>query len=182
MQWNRHKEAKQTIKEIFQRLDRYRIIHYSCQSFNRVENGKSTIIAAIAIYLPQYDRTESFDIQSTAEYLNIEYKDINKNLEKIEKVLLKNFFEFIRKNTDQKYLHWNMRNSKYGFQALSNRYMALVHQKPEYEIPSDKCINIAAVLENYYGVGYVSDPKIKHLIEKNFNVRPGNLLYGEEEA
>lgn len=32
------------------------------------------------------------------------------------------------------------------------------------------------------GVGYVSDPKIKHLIEKNFNVRPGNLLYGEEEA
>ena len=90
MQWNRHKEAKQTIKEIFQRLDRYRIIHYSCQSFNRVENGKSTIIAAIAIYLPQYDRTESFDIQSTAEYLNIEYKDINKNLEKIEKVI--NFY------------------------------------------------------------------------------------------
>lgn len=121
MQWNRHKKAKKIIRSIFEKYENYRIIHYSCQSFNRIDNGKTAIITSIAIYSCSSDTTTSFDIQSIAERLKIEYEDIGENITKIETVLLEDFFEFIKQDIQMTYLHWNMRDSQYGFQALSNR-------------------------------------------------------------
>ena len=89
MQWDRHKKAKNQIKTIFEKYENYRIIHYSCQSFNRVENGKTAIITSIAIYCCVSDATVSFDIQAVAERLQIKYEDINKNIKKIETEILK---------------------------------------------------------------------------------------------
>lgn len=182
MQWDRHKKAKNEIKKIFNNLDKYRIIHYSCQSFNRVENGKSAVITSIGIHSCISDTTVSFDIQSVAERLKIDYDNIYNNLECVETLLLKDYFEYIKEDKNIIYLHWNMRDSQYGFQALSNRYCVLTGLKPEYEILPIHQLNIARLLEDYYGINYVADPKIKSLVEKNKSIEPKDILYGKEEA
>lgn len=184
MQWDRHKAAKSKLKEIFNHYDRYRIIHYSCESFDRSENGKTCIITAIAIYSFISDSTQSFDIQTTAERLGINYEDIakDKNLEIIEQKLLNDFFEFIKYEQNSIYLHWNMRNSLYGFQALSNRYAVLNKKNPEYEIPDERRINISKILDDYYGINYVKHPKIKNIVELNPIIKPKFILYGDKEA
>ncbi|WP_338946729.1 hypothetical protein KST17_01920 [Fusobacterium canifelinum] len=184
MQWERHKKAKEEIKNIFNQLINYRIIHYPCQSFSHVENGKTAIVTSIAVYSFSSDTTTSFDIQSSAEQLGIEYDNISisDNPKKIEEKLLRDFFEYINTNKNCKYLHWNMRDSQYGFQALVNRFKVLTGEEPEYTIPDIQQKNIAKLLEDYYGTNYVKDPKIKSLIKINSSIKPQFILFGDEEA
>lgn len=92
MQWERHKKAKATIETIVRDYNNYFIIHYSCQSFNRVESGKTAIITSIAIYSCASGTTESFDIQTTAERSEIKYDNIEENIEEIERKMLNDFF------------------------------------------------------------------------------------------
>jgi len=182
MQWDRHKKAKKQISTIIEKYENYRIIHYSCQSFSRVENGQSAIITSVAIYSCVSDTTVSFDIQSVAERLQIEYYDINKKIKQIETEMLKDFFDYIKQDRQLIYLHWNMRDSQYGFQALSNRFSVLTGKKPEYEIPVNNQLNIARLLEDYYGFNYVADPKMKNIVVRNPEIKPKFMLDGLEEA
>lgn len=182
MQWDRHKKAKKEIEKIFNKYETYRIIHYSCQSFYRVEIGKTAIITSIAIYSCISDTTKSFDIQSTAEKLKIDYERINEKIEVIERQMLKEFFDYIKEDRQIKYLHWNMRDSQYGFQALSHRYSVLTGEMPEYEIPDSNQINIARLLDEFYRVNYVADPKMENLVKLNPEIKPKFILYGREEA
>lgn len=80
------------------------------------------------------------------------------------------------------FLHWNMRDSQYGFQALSNRYRILTGENPSYEIPLDKRINLAGLLYDYYGFNYVDDPKIENIVKLNPKIKPKDMLNGLQEA
>ena len=184
MQWSRHKKAKEKLKEIFDKEEDFRIIHYSCQSFNRIEAGKSAIISTIAVYSLHSDTIASFDIQTAAEKLRIDYSNIANpdNMKKIETDLLQDFFDYIKVDQRCVYLHWNMRDSQYGFQALNRRYSVLTGKNPEYVIPENKQINLAKLFEDYFGTNYVSDPKIKSIVELNPSLKPRYMMYGAEEA
>jgi hypothetical protein len=96
--------------------------------------------------------------------------------------MLKDFFEYIKQDRQLIYLHWNMRDSQYGFHALSNRFSVLTGAKPEYEIPVTNQLNIARLLEDYYGLNYVDDPKMKNIINHNPEIKPKFILDGLEEA
>ena len=181
MQWEKHKKAKEQINEIFMRPDKYRVIHYSRQGFSQGNNQHADAIVSIAIYSGVSDATFSVDIQSMAERLQIRFQDISQRIREIETEMLREFFDYINQNRDFIYLHWNMRDNQFGFQALSNRYCALTNGKPAYEIPIEKQLNVSNLLEEYYGSDYVAHPRLKNIIEQNPESRPLHFLNATQE-
>jgi hypothetical protein len=78
-----------------------------------------------------------------------------------------------------KYLHWNMRDSNYGFQAIEHRYQVLGGQP--FVVQDDKKIDLSRLLIDIYGVGYIEHPRMEKLLARN-EITPLDFLSGPGEA
>ena len=125
MQFEKHKSAKQIFHDIDISNNKYLIIHYSCQSFYGREDGTSPRITSIAVHNYTSGQTESFSIHMTAEKDRIDFIDIENKYNDLEKKMLKEFYTYVQEHKDYIWIHWNMRNSSYGFQAIEHRYSVL---------------------------------------------------------
>ena len=142
------------------------VIHYASSNF---ENNQIRI-ASIALRKLTNSQIHSFSMNDK------EYDD------NMEKQILKEFFKHIKLNSSAKYLHWNMRDDTYGFAVIQNRFKDLF---PNDELPfvildKDK-YDLSRILVEIYGDKYISNPKLKTIIEKN-SLNTGYFLEGESEA
>lgn len=183
MQYLQRKKAKITLKKIDNNRDHYLIIHYSCESFYGKNDGKSPRITSIAVRHFSDGQTDSFSIIDESELLNKEnpLKDIEKNYDSLEFKMLKRFFDFVNDHKEYYWLHWNMRDQNFGFKALEHRYEVLSKNKPQIIIPDAKKIDLSRLFIDYYGVGYIENPRIESLMEYN-KIKPKDFLSGAEEA
>jgi hypothetical protein len=78
-----------------------------------------------------------------------------------------------------KYLHWNMRDINYGFAALEHRFRVL--GGTPVVIEDGKKIDLARLLIDIYGVGYIGHPRLETLLAKN-SIKPRDFLTGPQEA
>ncbi|GAB5063224.1 hypothetical protein LG347_02305 [Lactiplantibacillus plantarum] len=177
-QFKNHNLAKRKIKKIEDHPENFLIIHYSCQSFFNL-NGKTPHITAIGVKDISNGQTKLFCIHQMAEIKNIPTNQIKSHYDDLEKILLRRFYQYVKLNRDKTWIHWNMRNSNFGFDAINQRYRVL-HGKPEEILDSNK-VDLSELLIHLYGKGYIGNPRIKKLMEKN-HIKPHNFLDGEEEA
>lgn len=175
--YNRQNKAKALIKEMFDNDKNILIIHYSCESFYDIDNGKTPRITSIAVKYLDTEIDRSFSIHKIAEIEKIE--DITNNYDLIERKMLDEFYEFVKSHENYKWLHWNMKNINYGFEAIAHRYRVL--GGTPFTMPNEKTINLAKLLYNIYGCHYIKNPKLYNLIEEN-NLKHKDLLNGEEEG
>ena len=96
-----------------------------------------------------------------------------------KKEMLGTFFEHLGNYRETTYLHWNMRDVNYGFQAIQHRFEVL-GGKP-YVVDDDKKVDLARLLIDIYGVRYIGHPRMVNLLEKN-HIAPRDFLTGEAEA
>ena len=89
------------------------------------------------------------------------------------------FFDFAKTRLDYTWLHWNMRDSNYGFAALEHRYQ--VHGGEPVEIPEVCRRDLSRLLVELYGGNYADHPRLQKLMEQN-NISDRDFLNGEEEA
>lgn len=175
--YNRQKAAREKIKNIYKNIDNIFIVHYSCESFYNIENGRTPRITSIAVKYLNSENDVSFSIHKIAEIEKI--SDISKNYDVIEKKMLDEFYNFIQKHENYFWVHWNMKNINYGFEAIAHRYRVLggipVH------INNEKKINLAQLLYDIYGPKYIDKPRLYNIIALN-NINEIDLLNGEEEA
>lgn len=172
-------KALERLKDIDEHRDKYLIIHYSSESFFNLE-GKSPRIASIAVEDLESGQTNLFAIYKTADVMGIEWKSITEQYSKIERKMLDDFFQFVQENlSDKKWLHWNMRDSSFGFQALEHRYKSL-GGKP-IVVSNNAKIDLAQLFKDIYGPNYIEDPKMFKLMEKN-EFTPSQILNGKGEA
>ncbi|MEY8462476.1 hypothetical protein [Streptococcus merionis] len=171
-----YKYANDLLKSIEERPEKYLIIHYSCESFRNL-GGKSPRIASISVRQFNNAQTNNFSIHQYSEMLNIEITDDTYKI--IEKELLTNFFAFVDKNSDKFWIHWNMRDSVFGFNALEQRFKVLGGQP--IAIDNDKKIDLGHLFKLLYGGDYIGDPHIVKLMERN-NLTPKYFLNGKAEA
>lgn len=171
-----YKYASNILKGIENKPEKYLIIHYSCESFYNL-GGKSPRIASISVRQFNNAQTNNFSIHQYSEMLNIPITD--DTYRDIEKELLTDFFAFVDKNLDKIWIHWNMRDSVFGFNAIEQRFMVL-GGRPQ-AIDNDKKIDLGHLFKLLYGGDYIENPHIEKLLELNkFN--PKQFLNGKQEA
>jgi hypothetical protein len=123
----------------------------------------------------------SFSMHLSAEELEIPRTDIANNYNQIETNMLSKFVDFINHNIDSTYwIHWNMTNINYGFEALEHRYKILTKNEMPH-IPELNRFNLSNLLKKKYGAKYAEDPKLLNLMELNGG-KDRNFLSGEEEV
>ncbi len=172
--------ARSAVEKIKRHQSKCLVIHYACQSLYDDREGLSPSVSNIVVKDFANDQTVSFAAHIVAERLGIAKEDITGRFAEIEKVLLEDFYEFVRNHNGDYWLHWNMINIQYGFETLAHRYNVLTGRSaPSIDI--DNRINIAAILYGLYGEGYVPVPHMPNLMTLNGGVRR-DFIPGAEEV
>ncbi len=173
--------ARKRIAEAADKRDNLITIHYSCESFYDRPNGESPRITSIAVRRIESAQTVSFSIHQLAEGdKKLSIQDIKDNYDSLEKKMLKEFYEYVAKNSKAIWVHWNMRDTTYGFPALAHRYKVLGGRP--IDISESHMIDLARTISEIYGKNYISKhPRLTNLIELN-GISALNFLAGEDEA
>ncbi|MCY4575416.1 MAG: hypothetical protein OXC55_02225 [Chloroflexi bacterium] len=110
------------------------------------------------------------------------FEEIRVNYDSLEREMLKQFFEYLAGFKDMKYLHWNMRDTSYGFQAIEHRFRVLCSKDITLHVVDDRQkVDLSRLLQDIYGSGYIGHPRMQRLVEKN-GIALRDFLPGSEEA
>lgn len=175
----KRKKAKNRLAELFTSPERVIVIHYSCQSFQDRPDGSSARITSIAALNMASRQAASFSIHQIAEIKGISKDEMEERYNDLEKVMLDGFYEYVRANSTSIWLHWNMRNIHYGFQAIAHRYKVLGGQP--LEVQEANKVDLASLLIDLYGDKYIGHPRLNSIVDKN-EISKKDFLAGADEA
>ena len=68
------------------------VIHYSCESFYDITDGRTPRITSIAVYNFESAQTDSFSLHKIAERKHINLSEIEDKYDQLEKQMLTEFF------------------------------------------------------------------------------------------
>lgn len=108
------------------------IIYYSAESLDDLD-GRSPRIVSIAILNLSADQEKSFSISRFAERDKISNVCIDAHYDQLGEKMLEAFSNYASPHGRYLLVHWNMRNSMYGFAALTDRCAVL--EDSLFEIP-----------------------------------------------
>lgn len=174
-----HRKAKNLINSFYDNDSHCLIIHYSCESFYNIKDGKTPRITSITLRYLTTAQTKSFSIHKVAELRQIPIDQISENYDQLEKEMLKEFFKFVKEHKDYNWIHWNMRDINYGFEALKHR--ATILGATTFDIKDENKYDLARLLIDKYGKGYSSHPRLPSILEMN-KISSKHWLNGDEEA
>jgi hypothetical protein len=178
----RGKEARAKFEAINAKRDSYLIIHYSCESFYDIRDGRTPRITSIAVRNFASGQTHSFSIHKCAEQDGVATDDIPQNYDKLEKMMLDEYFEFMSGQGGFSFVHWNMRDINFGFQAIEHRYKVL--GGAPYVVSDGRKFDLAKELITLYGVKYAphgAQGRFMALMELN-NITAKDAMNGAQEA
>ncbi len=175
----RQKAARDKLAQVFAHPASVYAIHYACQSFTE---GADASLSPVCIALRQLEsgQVTSFSIAKTAELARIAPHDIAHHWGYLERTMLGEFYEFVRTHQGVRYVHWNMRDDRFGFAALAHR-MQVVKGRPE-AIPEERRIDLVQILADLYGDGLVKKRAKLEAIGKLNRLPMGGFLPGAAEA
>lgn len=74
----------------------YIVLHYSCESFYDIKDGRTPRVTSIAARHLTTGQTASFSIHKSAEQLRVPPADISQRYDELEKLMLDEYFDFIK--------------------------------------------------------------------------------------
>lgn len=158
------------------------LIHYSCESFI-TSHGKTPRVTSISIRNFKNGQTASFSIHLQAQIKGYDTGKLTDQMyDELEKDMLDLFYEFVDKHHSYFWVHWNMRNASYGFEAIKNRYRILGGEPKE--IDDDLKFDLPIILAKLYTKQYEQhepDGKFLNLVRRN-KITDRDVLTGKEEA
>jgi hypothetical protein len=176
---NRRRKALKQIENILEHGNVALVIHYSCESFYNKNDGRSPRITSIAVRYLESGQTVSFSIHLVAEELYGKISGIDQKYDDLEREMLQRFFNFVDHHKNYIWIHWNMRDSNYGFSALEHRYRVL--KGSPTSIDDDKKFDLARAAVDIYGIKYIGHSRLESIIKLN-KITDKDFLSGYEEA
>lgn len=173
------RDALQTLASIFAEKGTVRSVHYSCESFYKEDERTSRRVTAIGVCNFTSGDCEGFSIANTAETLEIPDTEIEGRFEEIERDMLKAFYSLVESTETSFWVHWNMRDTYYGFRALEHRANALGITPAS--IDDSKKVNLAKLIRDLEGPDYIGHSHLESLLRANGDL-PRGFMSGEEEA
>jgi len=158
------------------------VIHYSCESFI-TNHGLTPRVTSICIKNINTGQTMSFSIHLQAQFNSLDINSLSiSEYDKLELLMLNEFSEYDKAHTSFKWVHWNMRDSNYGFEAINNRIRIL--KGVSFDIDDDRKYDFPRILALIYTVKYENNKpsgRLLNLALRN-NIGSENALTGGEEA
>lgn len=174
------RETLRRLRELDKRSENVLVIHYSCESFYDRPDGSTPRITSIAARNLASGQTESFSIHKVAELRKIPTAEIRNHYDVLEKEMLDEFGQFLERNLHCTWVHWNMRDINYGFQAIEHRHKVLGGTPPQ-RLPEERKFDLARALISIYGVQYAGHPRLDTIVKLN-KVTDKSFLVGKDEA
>jgi hypothetical protein len=177
-----HREGKSVLNQILSDKNKAIIIHYSCESFV-TNHGRTPRITSICIRYIGNAQTKSFSIHLQAQF---DQKDFNNlsitEYDQSELKMLEEFYNFAKIHKDFRWIHWNMRDSNFGFEAIANRYRIL--GGTAFEIDEDRRFDFPRILGKIFTNHYEEDRpdgRLLNLAVRN-SISIRDVLKGVDEA
>lgn len=175
-------DGLQLLNDILKDKEKSVVIHYSCESFV-TNHGHTPRITSICMRFLGTAQTKSFSIHLQAQFEQKDFKNLSiADYDDLEKKMLKEFYQFVKQHKEFKWIHWNMRDSNYGFEAIANRYRILGGHA--FEIDEDRKYDFPRVLGKIYTYGYEKnkpDGRLLNLANRN-NITTVDALKGIDES
>lgn len=182
------KEAFKRINKLLEDPAKVLIIHYSqAKTYDEDYAVISPIISAIVVKSLSGELEKHFALYYEADKANIPIEEIENSYRDLELRNLRSFNEFARRRKDYLWVHWEMRNIHFGFEAIKHRYEKIFYdlkEEKQYEvIPENKKLNLCKMLEDIYGTKFAENPdKLASLMKTNNNqVLDNNYLTLDRE-
>jgi hypothetical protein len=154
------------------------VVHYSCENLYDTTSKRSPRITSIAIRKFQSGITRSFSIHMYAERKGW-LDEISEHYDELERVMLDEYYEMVRDCRGYKWVHWNMRDIKFGFPSIDHRYEVLGGTPAV--IPDENKVDLSRMCVAIYGIGYIGHPRLERLVELN-HIGKMEFLPGSKEA
>ncbi|SMD37662.1 hypothetical protein SAMN04488029_3398 [Reichenbachiella faecimaris] len=145
-------------------------VHYSqSQTYDDDYGNISPIITSIVIKSLDDKIDKQFAIHFEADKAGIPKDQIQDSYRELELRILKSFNDFVKRHDHCIWVHWDMKNIHFGFEAIKHRYEKLFEGLNDYhEIPSHSKHSLYIILEGMYGEGFVNGPdQFKELMTSN---------------
>lgn len=176
------RQGLESLSDLMKDKGKCYIIHYSCESFI-TSHGRTPRVTAICVRNLKTAQTRSFSIHLKAQTMALDFSNLTvPEYDMVEKGMLNDFSTFVRTYPSFKWVHWNMRDSNFGFEAINNRIAILGGQS--FDIADDFKYDLPRILGQIYTYGYEANkPKgrLLNLADRN-NITTKQALTGEEEA
>jgi hypothetical protein len=176
------KQGLELFAELAKDKSRCFIIHYSCESFVTL-HGRTPRVTSICIKSLGTAQTISFSIHLQAQFARLDFNNLSDgDYDTLEVAMLSEFSTFVKRHSGYRWIHWNMRDSNYGFEAINNRLRIL--NGDTFDIDDDRKYDFPRILGLIYTYGYEENlPKgrLLNLAERN-GISTINALTGSEEA
>ena len=122
---NKRRRALEVVKGLAEQSSHVLVIHYSCESFYDIKDGRTPRVTSIAVRSLKTGQTKSFSIHKIAERKKVSINQIEEYYDELEREMLAEFFSFVGDHKSYSWVHWNMRDINFGFEAIQNRYVVL---------------------------------------------------------
>lgn len=139
-------------------------IHYS-QELQANCPAQTPPVGAIIVQHVFTEQQHTFSAFHIAERLGIAPADFLTRLPELEKQLLEEFFGFVGKNTNAVWMHWAMRQARFGFEVLAQR--ARLHGLTPAEIPIGQRFDLSGYLKQRFGEDFAPHPRLLNAIKAN---------------
>lgn len=178
-------KAVEQLRSLIENPGEALVIHYSRQNLNDNERGMATPrISAILVKSLDGVTTSCFAIHHEAEKAKIILENIEDFYDFLELRLLVGFNAFVKANPGKKWIHWDMNDVHFGFEAIEHRYRVLADDLGEdfVPVPYHDRINLNESIKAIYGDNYENDPQLDNLMKTNNKEKlvPGFLTLSEE--
>ncbi|MFH6983590.1 hypothetical protein [Marinoscillum luteum] len=145
-------------------------IHYSqSQTYDDDYGNISPIITSIVIKSLDNKIDKQFAIHFEADKAGIPKDQIQDSYRELELRILKSFNDFVKRHDKSTWVHWDMKNIHFGFEAIKHRYEKIFEGLNDYsEIASHNKHSLFVILEGMYGEKFVKGPdELKELMTSN---------------
>jgi hypothetical protein len=170
------------LHEITKDQSRSLVIHYSSESFV-TNHGNTPRITSICVKSLNTAQTKSFSIHLQAQFEGLDFNNLsNEEYDRLESDMLAEFSDFVKSHASYRWVHWNMRDSNYGFEAIDNRIRILDGQT--FDIDDDRKYDFPRILRLLYTYAYEKnnpDGRLLNLAKRN-NISTIHALTGAEES
>lgn len=177
------KEGEELLREVVKDKKQTLVIHYSCESFGNLE-GRSPRINSINVRNLGTASTKTFSIHLQAQFKKKDLQNLSDaDYDELEKALLDEFYAYVKDKSGYKWVHWNMRDANFGFDAIANRYRILEGSNIP-DIPENSRYDLSRVLNFIYSYNFEShepDGRLLNLARRN-HITLKDALKGFDEA